>query len=171
MYASIALLALAFEAAGGYPHGLFQAVGHPVRWMGRLIAWCDHAWNGPQLSFARRRLNGVLVLLACLAPTAAISVAITIFVNRVVPAPFNLLLLGAAASTLVAQRSLHEHVEAVAVALEQGGIEEGRRAVSLIVGRETGSLDEAGVSRAAIESLAENFSDGCLLYTSDAADE
>jgi len=162
MYASIALLALAFEAAGGYPHGLFQAVGHPVRWMGRLIAWCDHAWNGPQLSFARRRLNGVLVLLACLAPTAAISVAITIFVNRVVPAPFNLLLLGAAASTLVAQRSLHEHVEAVAVALEQGGIEEGRRAVSLIVGRETGSLDEAGVSRAAIESLAENFSDGVV---------
>jgi adenosylcobinamide-phosphate synthase len=66
------------------------------------------------------------------------------------------------ASTLLAQRSLDAHVLAVANALEQEGVEAGRRAVSMIVGRDTAALDEAGVSRAAIESLAENFSDGVV---------
>jgi adenosylcobinamide-phosphate synthase len=69
---------------------------------------------------------------------------------------------GAAASALFAQRSLDAHVRAVADALEQKGIEAGRYAVSMIVGRDTASLDVAGVSRAAIESLAENFSDGIV---------
>src|SRR5690606_13888364 len=62
----------------------------------------------------------------------------------------------------LAQRSLAEHVEAVAEALETGGLEAGRAAVSRIVGRDPARLDEAGVSRAAIESLAENFSDGVV---------
>ncbi len=66
------------------------------------------------------------------------------------------------ASTLIAARSLYEHVTAVADALEAGGVEAGREAVAKIVGRDTGDLDEAGVARAAIESLAENFSDGVV---------
>jgi adenosylcobinamide-phosphate synthase len=73
-----------------------------------------------------------------------------------------MLVCGAAASTCLAQRSLDTHVRAVADALEQKGIESGRHAVSQIVGRDTAELDEAGVSRAAIESLAENFSDGVV---------
>ncbi len=72
------------------------------------------------------------------------------------------LVCGAVASTLLAQRSLDAHVRAVADALELEGIEAGRRAVSMIVGRDTAGLDETGVSRAAIESLAENFSDGVV---------
>src|SRR5262249_57440424 len=66
------------------------------------------------------------------------------------------------ASTLLAQRSLHAHVERVAIALEREGLAAGRQAVSQIVGRDTQALDEAGVARAAIESLAENFSDGVV---------
>ena len=66
------------------------------------------------------------------------------------------------AATLPAQRSLDEHVRAVAHALRDDGLESGRKAVSMIVGRKTETLDEAGVSRAAIESLAENFSDGVV---------
>jgi adenosylcobinamide-phosphate synthase len=66
------------------------------------------------------------------------------------------------ASTLIAQRSLHDHVERVATALEQEGLAGGRQAVSQIVGRDPDALDEAGVARAAIESLAENFSDGVV---------
>ncbi len=66
------------------------------------------------------------------------------------------------ASSLLAQRSLSTHVAAVAEALETGGLAEGRTAVSHIVGRDPESLDEAGVNRAAIESLAENFSDGVV---------
>jgi len=66
------------------------------------------------------------------------------------------------ASSLIAQRSLYEHVERVATTLEREGLDGGRRAVSQIVGRDPDALDEAGVARAAIESLAENFSDGIV---------
>jgi adenosylcobinamide-phosphate synthase len=63
---------------------------------------------------------------------------------------------------LIAQRSLHQHVSDVATALENGGIDAGRVAVGKIVGRDTAALDTAGIARAAIESLAENFSDGVV---------
>lgn len=74
----------------------------------------------------------------------------------------GLVILAVLASSLIAQRSLHEHVAAVSKGLRGGGMEAGRKAVSMIVGRNPQSLDEAGVSRAAIESLAENFSDGIV---------
>jgi len=66
------------------------------------------------------------------------------------------------AAMLLAQRSLFDHVHAVGKALETEGLEGGRRAVSRIVGRDPNSLDEHGVARAAVESLAENFSDGVV---------
>jgi adenosylcobinamide-phosphate synthase len=66
------------------------------------------------------------------------------------------------ASTLLAQQSLASHVGAVAAALEEGGLSAGRAAVGRIVGRDVESLDEAGVARAAVESLAENFADGVV---------
>ena len=76
--------------------------------------------------------------------------------------PFGLAGVAFLASTLIAQRSLHEHVAGVADALEKAGAEGGRQAVAHIVGRDSEALDEAGVARAAIESLAENFSDGVV---------
>jgi adenosylcobinamide-phosphate synthase len=76
--------------------------------------------------------------------------------------PLGFVLVAVLASSLIAQRSLHQHVERVADALEREGLEGGRKAVSQIVGRDPQSLDEAGVARAAIESLAENFSDGVV---------
>ena len=66
------------------------------------------------------------------------------------------------ASTLLAQKSLYDHVKRVAEPLSHGDLEAGKNAVSMIVGRDTRKLDEAGVSRAAIESLAENYSDGIV---------
>ena len=162
MHASLALVALAFDAACGYPQWLFRAAGHPVSWIGGLIAWCETAWNGTQQSFSRRRVNGVIALLVSLGATLAASVLLVLVVGRLLPFPFDLIVVGAAAGTLLAQRSLYEHVGAVAAALEHGGLEDGRRAVSAIVGRDTGSLDAHGVARAAIESLSENFSDGVV---------
>jgi adenosylcobinamide-phosphate synthase len=161
MYPLTALAALTLDAALGYPQWLFEIIGHPVSWIGRLIAWCEQRWNGPHLSYARRRIYGVWSLAVCLGVSAAVSLAITLLITQFVPAPFDLLALGVVASPLIAQRSLYQHVNAVAAGLE-GGIAGGRRAVSLIVGRDTSVLDEAGVSRAAIESLAENFSDGVV---------
>lgn len=105
-----------------------------------------------------RRRAGVAALAILLAVTGGAALA-----AESVLEPLGLIggfLLAVLASTLLAQRSLHDHVAAVAEALETGGLEAGRRAVSMIVGRDPDRLDEAGVSRAAIESLAENFSDG-----------
>jgi adenosylcobinamide-phosphate synthase len=107
-------------------------------------------------------MNGVLALLLCLAVSLAVSVMLVRIAGRLAPFPFDLVVLGALAGTLLAQRSLYAHVGAVATALEQDGLEAGRRAVSMIVGRDPGSLDAHGVARAAIESLAENFSDGIV---------
>src|SRR5262249_56883866 len=63
---------------------------------------------------------------------------------------------------LLAQRGLYEHVAVVAMALDQGGLAAGREAVRHIVERDPTRLEEHGVARAAIESLAENFSDGVV---------
>jgi adenosylcobinamide-phosphate synthase len=76
--------------------------------------------------------------------------------------PLGLIAVAIVASTLLAQRSLFVHVARVADALEDGSVAAGREAVAQIVGRDTAALDEAGVARAAIESLAENFSDGVV---------
>ncbi len=162
MHAILALLALVIEGACGYPSWLYRAAGHPVSWMGRLIAWCETAWNGPQLPFARRRFNGVAALLVCSAAAVAGSAVLVLLAERLLPFPLGLLVIAAAAATLIAQRSLHQHVAAVADALQQGGVAEGRVAVAQIVGRDTSALEKAGIARAAIESLAENFSDGVV---------
>ena len=162
MYPFTTLVAVALDAACGYPQWLFARVGHPVSWIGRLIARCEAHWNDPRLSFAERRRNGVLALAVTLFATATVTLALVALMRGLLPAPWSAVLVGLAASTLIAQRSLNDHVAAVAHALEAEGIDAGRNAVAQIVGRETAALDTAGVSRAAIESLAENYSDGVV---------
>jgi adenosylcobinamide-phosphate synthase len=162
MFAELAFTALAIEAAFGYPDALYRWIGHPVGWIGALIAWCERAWNRHEFSFAHRRMLGLATLLLLLAVSALSGMVIFLLAQHFLPGLATTLVCGALASTLLAQRSLDAHVRAVADALEQKGIEAGRHAVSMIVGRDTQNLDEAGVSRAAIESLAENFSDGVV---------
>jgi adenosylcobinamide-phosphate synthase len=162
MYPLTALIALALDAAWGYPPWAFAAVGHPVSWIGRLIAWCEGRWNTPGAPFGRRRAGGICALAVVLLVTATAAIALTAVIDWLLPWPFSLVLIGVAASTLIAQRSLYDHVAAVAVASAQEGIAGARRAVAMIVGRDAGALDEAAVSRAAIESLAENYSDGVV---------
>lgn len=152
------LLALLAEAALGYPPRLYAAMGHPVTWYGTLIAWLDRVLNRETDGFARRRLAGIAALAVLLVLAGGAALLATWLCG--LAGALGLLPLALLASTLLAQRSLHEHVAAVARGLEQGGIEGGRAAVAMIVGRNPHSLDEAGVARAAIESLAENFSDG-----------
>lgn len=162
MFASLALVAVAIEAAVGYPDPLFRAIGHPVTWIGRLIAWADRSWNSPDASFERRRTMGVLLLLLLLGSSLFVGLVVTDLLDDLFDDLFALLLGGLLASSLVAQRSLAEHVAEVARGLDTQGLEGGRAAVSRIVGRDTQALDEAGICRAAIESLAENFSDGVV---------
>ena len=102
---------------------------------------------------------GIITLLLVVSIVAVVAFVIE---RGLLLLPFGLVGVGFLASTLIAQRSLHEHVAGVADALEKTGAEGGRQAVAHIVGRDTEALDEAGVARAAIESLAENFSDGVV---------
>ena len=146
----------------GYPAALFAAIRHPVVWIGALIAALDNRLNRPAQSFAQRRRSGVLalllLLLASILPAALLQGALLAILSTALALPLLALL----AATLPAQRSLHDHVRAVAEGLEQHGLSGGRAAVAMIVGRNPQTLDEAGVARAAIESLAENFSDGVV---------
>ncbi len=158
MFVLIAFLALLFETAVGYPDRLFRAIGHPVTWVGRLISWMDRRFNRDVDPPSTRRMAGIVALLLLV----VISVGTGLVLQWFLAGWIGFLLLAVLASSLLAQRSIAAHVEAVADALEAGGLEAGREAVSHIVGRDPQSLDEAGVSRAAIESLAENFSDGVV---------
>jgi adenosylcobinamide-phosphate synthase len=158
MFAPLTLLALSIELLIGYPSGLSRAIGHPVTWMGRLISLLENRFNRGADGEARRRWGAVTMLvLLVVVGVAAFLVEIALLLL-----PFGLLALALVASTLLAQRSLFVHVARVADALDEEGLDAGRAAVAHIVGRDTADLDEAGVARAAIESLAENFSDGVV---------
>ncbi len=154
------MLALAIEAAFGYPSRFYAAIGHPVTWIGRWIGMLDRVLNREAASFVTRKAMGALALALLL----AVIIALSALAQRLCLSfgLLGLIPLALLASTLIAQRSLHEHVARVAEGLEREGLDGGRRAVAMIVGRNPQTLDEAGVARAAIESLAENFSDGIV---------
>jgi len=159
MAVTLALLALLIEVIVGYPDRLVRAIGHPVTWMGRMIAALDRALNHETMSDAKRRAAGAAALLAIIGVPAIIGYVVE---RGALLLPLGIVVAAIIASTLIAQRSLREHVTRVAAALEHGGVAAGRAAVAHIVGRDPDALDEAGVARAAIESLAENFSDGVV---------
>ncbi|PBC03851.1 adenosylcobinamide-phosphate synthase CbiB [Mesorhizobium sp. WSM3860] len=156
----IAFLSLAIERALGYPDWLFNAIGHPVTWIGRLISFLDRRLNRATDSDELRRRRGVQALLVVLLVPAAIGLTLHVLLWLIFPS--GLVIAAILSSSLLSQKSLAEHVEDVADALETGGLTLGRIAVSRIVGRDPDKLDKAGVARAAIESLAENFSDGIV---------
>ena len=155
----LALLALLIELIVGYPDWMFRVIGHPVTWIGRLIDALERTLNRDQDSPTTQRAKGIVAVLILIAAVGVIASLIWLVLGRL---PFGFILLAAVASTLLAQRSLYAHVADVAAALEHDGLEAGRKTVARIVGRDPQALDEAGVARAAIESLAENFSDGVV---------
>lgn len=153
------LTALVLDAYLGEMPFLFRFVPHPVVLIGRVIAWFDRRLNRAERGDRARRARGVLVL--------AVMVAGALFLGGVIQAiaawlPYGWALELFVLVTLVAQRSLYDHVAAVAKGLESDGLAGGRAAVAMIVGRDPQSLDRHGVSRAAVESCAENFSDGIV---------
>lgn len=145
---------LVAEAAIGYPASLFEAVGHPVTWIGGLIGRLDRAWNHG--GSRRRRVAGI----ATLAVVGGAAGAAGWLIDRLDRDRGLLVVL--AGTTGLAQRSLHDHVAAVLDALDRGDLPAARAAVARIVGRDTAALDEAGIATAAIESLAESFCDGIV---------
>jgi adenosylcobinamide-phosphate synthase len=158
MSAALALLAMLIELCIGYPERLTRAIGHPVSWIGGLIARCDRLLNR-ELVARLRRLMGLLALMLVL---GIVGVIAFVAQSQLLRLPYGLIAVAVLASTMIAQCSLYRYVANVASALDKDGLDAGRQAVSHIVGRDTAALDRAGVARAAIESLAENFSDAVV---------
>ena len=146
--ALVLLLALGFDAALGEPEALWKRLPHPAVLMGRAVGWCDRMMNHGH----GRLVSGGLAL-------AALGLAAWLVGSLLARLGWPVELI--AAAILLAHRSLTDHVRAVAEALSLS-VEDGRTAVARIVGRDTADMDAPRIARAAIESAAENFSDGVV---------
>jgi len=153
----ILVAALGVEALFGYPQRVYKLIGHPVTWIGALISKLDRDLNRDDESRAARKASGVLALIVLVAISAGLAWIAQITLASTWLGNIALVLI---ASTMFASRSLYDHVRDVALALRNEGLDAGRTMVGRIVGRNPETLDEHGVARAAIESLAENASDG-----------
>ncbi|WP_423955892.1 adenosylcobinamide-phosphate synthase CbiB [Bradyrhizobium sp.] len=152
-------VAMLVDALLGWPSGLFLRIGHPVTWLGRLIDALDARWNRTVDAPWLRQAAGGAAALIVITLAAALAWAVQ---SAIAPSWRGVILLGMFGWPFVALRSLHDHVAAVAHPLRSGDVASARSAVSMIVGRDPHQLDEAGIARAAIESLAENASDGVV---------
>ncbi|WP_343228267.1 CobD/CbiB family cobalamin biosynthesis protein [Sphingomonas yunnanensis] len=181
----VALVALALDAALGWPAWLYARVGHPVGAIARVIAVGERRWNAAVVAPVvmeesegqppprspgdapdyltptqrrRRRLLGGVTLLAAIAFAAGAALLAERALRATLGAP-AWLAVALLAWPGLAQRSLDDHVRPIAAALDHGDLAAARAAVGRIVGRDTAALDRAGVARAAVESLAESFCD------------
>ncbi len=138
----------------GYPRALHRWIPHPVVWAGGLIAMLEAGLNLPSFSEVTRRRLGVATLITLVCASGLAGWLITWFGGV-----WAVALVGTLG---LAQRSLFDHVRAVARPLAAGDLGSARAAVGMIVGRDVERLDESGVATAAIESLAESFNDGVV---------
>ena len=159
MIATALVLALCIDWALGWPDTLYRRIGHPVTWMGAGIDLCDR-WLNRNGAATRARVGAgavtVLVVIGISAGLAHIVVAL-------LPGGIaGTVILAVLAWPFLAARSLGDHVGDVHHPLALGDLEAARAAVAKIVGRDVAALDDAGIARASLESLAENTSDGVV---------
>ena len=144
------LASLVIESAVGYPAALHARIPHPVVWAGNAISGLERWWNGPQYTSAVRRLLGfvAVTLVAGAAVLAGLGLQwlVGVAVDAVGWAHFAAALVVAVVGTIgLAQRSLFDHVNNVLTSLRAADLVASRERVSLIVGRDTRQLDEAGI--------------------------
>ena len=155
----IVIAALAFDALIGDPDWLWRRPGHPVAWIGALIGVLDRGLNREDRSQQQRKTAGIAGTAVMVVLSAAVGVLVQTTVQQL---PMGNLAVALIASIFIAQRSLYQHVARIRSAFAEGGLAGARKAVAMIVGRDPEQLDQAGICRAAIESCAENFSDGVV---------
>jgi len=153
------LAAMALDAYLGDMNRVFNIIKHPVVWIGELISFLDQKLNRENRSDASRTVRGAIVVLFIVSLCFIIGLAVTWFGQNY---PFGWIVELFLVISLIAQRSLFSYVRRVGIALKEQGLSGGRTAVSHIVGRDPDQLDQHGVARAAIESLAENFGDAVV---------
>ncbi|MBB4053214.1 adenosylcobinamide-phosphate synthase [Devosia subaequoris] len=154
----ISPLALAIERQLGYPQKLLESIGHPVMWFGKLISFCEQRLNTASRSSRQRKLAGIVALGLLLLSVLIVTIGIRTILSWI---PLGWALEMLLATAFLAQKELGRAVEAVSDALRTS-LAAGRDAVSHVVGRDPQALDEAGVARAAVETLAESTSDGVV---------
>lgn len=159
--AGAVIAALAIDAAVGWPAALYARIGHPVGAFARALSGCERRWNRATGSDAWRRAMGIVTLLLVGGGAALIGWAVQAVILAL-GGPWASAGIALAAWPALAQRSLIGHYRAVRAPLNAGDMDAARRAVGMIVGRDTAPLDEAGIASAAIESLAESFCDGIV---------
>lgn len=156
-FALMMLLACLIDLAIGWPDGLYRRIGHPVTWLGRAVAFMERRWNRGGRA-ARLRLGALTVILV-----VGGALLLGFVIQTLLPQGWLGFAIGVVlAWPLVALRSMQDHVRAVEVPLVHGDLPAARHAVSMIVGRDVSQADEAAISRAALESLAENSADGIV---------
>ena len=154
----VVMLAFAIDVALGDPPRVYARLPHPVALFGRLAGFLEKKLNRPQRTDRARFWRGLLATTVLVALAGALGWIAQTLLAKI---DFGWVIGAFLASTLIAYRSLFNHVRDVADALD-ASLGAGRAAVAHIVGRDPQSLDEAGVARAAVESAAENFSDGVV---------
>jgi len=155
---ALACLALLIEGIVGYPPALYAVIGHPAGWIGKLISYLEEGLNDPDATPASNKLNGAIALAALI---IAAGLPAWLIAKALSALPFGYLLNVVIATVFTAQKSLADHVGNVASALPDS-LSKARIEVAKIVGRDPSALDEGGVAKAALESLAENTSDGVV---------
>ncbi|MFT6089409.1 adenosylcobinamide-phosphate synthase CbiB [Sulfitobacter sp.] len=158
-FAAALLIGFVIEAVFAWPARLFRLIGHPVTWLGRAITLLEARMNDAGQSTGVQKILGAALVIIILGG----AVLPCIWISSVLPDGWvGVLIGGILAWPFVAARSLYDHVVAVARPLEQRDTDKARHAVSMIIGRNPNTLDDAGIARASLESLAENASDGIV---------
>ena len=155
---SLALIAVIIERFIGYPNALLSTIGHPVQWLGKLISLLDQNLNTAPQEALQGKLRGALALIALLTASTLPAWMLSDLLHRFAGGTIVEAVL---ATAFIAQKSLRDHVLDVVRGLSSS-LAEGRSAVAKIVGRQTSNMDESGVAKAALESLAENTADGIV---------
>jgi adenosylcobinamide-phosphate synthase len=150
MTLSCILLALILDAFLGEPVWIWSKVPHPAVLMGKVIKWGEIKYNNG----INRKSKGILFIIFFV-------IFLAILGYLIEKLPFSAIWKILIVAMLLSHKSLTEHVTAVSLGLQKN-ISQGRTAIAMIVGRDTADLEETDIARSAIESAAENFSDGII---------
>ena len=150
MTLSCILLALILDAFLGEPVWIWSKVPHPAVLMGKVIKWGEIKYNNG----INRKSKGILFIIFFV-------IFLAILGYLIEKLPISAIWKTLIVAMLLSHKSLTEHVTAVSLGLQKN-ISQGRIAIAMIVGRDTTDLEETDIARSAIESAAENFSDGII---------
>lgn len=146
----------------GEPAWIYRRIPHPVVLMGKLLSILEKTFNRASNMAVKGRMLGTLCLMLYLVLICAVAHLIERTLYYYIGGLYADIILILLASTLLAARSLHDHVQEVFVHLEKNHHDDAQTSLAKIVGRDVTKLDQAGMNRAVIETSAENFSDGFM---------